>query len=406
MKNFLPALLPTLALLTLGGCVGTSALTSTETDGVYYSSKDKTTLVASAAPASYEEGGYEATTDEAANPDYNEGAASSNVRSGSDEYYDEDYGYSTRIRRFHQPYRGTGLGYYDLAYTDPFWYGSNAYYGAYSPYGGFYDPFYNPYAFGGGSFINIGLGFGNPWARPWRYGYGGGYGLGYYDGFNNGFYGGLRGYGYGGLGYGGLGYGNVYNRNYTDNRRSNVNVAPRRDRSSQAYNLDRPTNSGPVMSTRSRGGNVIDGSAAPAPTTAGRGRGRVLNASGSDSPQPTAQPSQPGVVTESATSASQPRRWRTVDPANNAGTASPAEPTRTFPSRREMRNAPREQVSRPERSESSRSERSTRTYSQPSRSESYSQPSRSESYSSPSMSSPSPSNSGDSNSGGSRGRIR
>ncbi|QNP53467.1 hypothetical protein H9L05_07785 [Hymenobacter qilianensis] len=196
----------------------------------------------------------------------------------------------------------------------------------------------------------------------------------------------------------------MYNRNYTDNRRSNVNVAPRRDRSSQAYNLDRPTNSGPVMSTRSRGGNVVDGSAAPAPTTAGRGRGRVLNASGADSPQPTAQPSQPGVVTESATSASQPRRWRTVEPASNDGTASPAQSTRAFPSRREMRNAPSQQVSRPQRSESSTSERSTRTYSQPSRSESYSQPSRSESYSSPSMSSPS--NSGGSNSGGSRGRIR
>jgi hypothetical protein len=199
----------------------------------------------------------------------------------------------------------------------------------------------------------------------------------------------------------------VYNRNYSDNRR-NVNVAPRRDRSSQAYTLDRPSNNGPVMSTRSRGGNVVDGSgatAAPAPTTAGRGRGRVLNASGADSPQPTAQPSQPGVVKESATSASQPRRWRTVDPANNAGTASPDQPARVFPSRREMRNAPSQQVSRPQRSESSTSERSTRTYSQPSRSESYSQPSRSESYSQPSPSS-SPSNSGGSNSGGSRGRIR
>lgn len=403
MKNFLPALLPALALLTLGGCVGTSALTSTESDGVYYSSKDKTTLVASAAPASYEEGSYEATTDEAANPDYNGDASSSNARSGSSEYYDEDYGYSTRIRRFHQPYRGTGLGYYDLAYTDPFWYGGGGYYGgAFSPYGGFYDPFYSPYAFGGGSFINIGFGFGNPWARPWRGGYG--YNRGFNDGFYNGYYGGLGGYGYGGgLGYGGLGYGNGYNRAYTDNRRNNVNVAPRRDRSSQAYNLDRPNNSGPVMSTRSRGGNVVDGSAAPAPTTAGRGRGRVLNSSGGDSPQPTTQPSQPGVVTESATSASQPRRWRTVEPASNTGTSSPARTTRTFPSRREMRNAPSQQVSRPQRSESSSYERPTRTYSQPSRSESYSQPSRSESYSSPSSS---PSNSRGNNSGGSRGRIR
>jgi hypothetical protein len=400
MKNFLPALLPALALLTLGGCAGSSALTSTETDGVYYTSKDKTTFTASAAPASSSEQGYEADTDEAANPDYN-GSASSSARSGSSEYYDEDYGYSNRIRRFHQPYRGMGLGYYDLAYVDPFY--SPYAFGGFSPYGSFYDPFYspygfgNPYAFGGGSFINIGLGFGNPWARPWRYGYGGGYGMGFYDGFYNGYYSGLGGLGYG---YGGLGasryYGNVYSRNYSENRR-NVNVAPRRDRSSQAYNLDQPANgNNPVMSTRSRGGNVVDASGTPMPaTTAGRGRGRILNSPAANSPQPTAEPSQPGVVSD-ATSQPQPRRWRTVDPATSAPTytpsAAPQTQQETRQARRVMRSEPSQQISRPQRSES---------YEQPTRT--YSQPSRSESYSSPSMSSPS--NSGGS-SGGSRGRIR
>ena len=415
MKNFLPALLPALALLTLGGCAGSSALTSTENDGVYYTSKDKTTFTASAAPggsSSAEQGyQYESETGEVANPDYN-GSASSSARGGSTEYYDEDYGYSNRIRRFHQPYRGMGLGYYDLAYADPFY---NPYaFGGFSPYGGFYDPFFspygfgNPYAFGGGSFINIGLGFGNPWARPWRYGYGGGYGMGFYDGFYNGYYGGLGGLGYGGLGYGGLGYGglgygNGYSRNYSENRR-NANVAPRRDRSSQAYNLDRPSNGNPVMSTRSRGGNVVDASGTPMPaTTAGRGRGRILNApdAATNSPRPTAEPLQPGVVRE-ANSQPQSRRWRTVDPATSAPastpSAAPQTQQETRQARRIMRTEPSQQVSRPSRSES---------YEQPTRT--YSRPSRSESYSSPSMSSPSnssPSNSGGSSSGSSRGRIR
>ena len=392
MKNFLSTLLPALALLTLGGCAGTSALTSTETDGVYYSSKDKTTYTASAATtAEPTEEAIEATTDEAINPDYN--GSGSTARTGSTEYYDEDYGYSTRIRRFHQPYRGTGLGYYDLAYTDPFWYGSNAYYGgAYGPYGSFYDPFYSPYAFGGGSYIS--MGFGNPWARPWRYGYGGGYGLGYYDGFNNGYYNGLAGYGYGRPSYY---YGNGYNRAYTDNRRSNVNVAPRRDRSSQAYTLDQPAaGNNPVMSTRSRGGNVVNGSndpaiSAPAPTTAGRGRGRILESTSpaTVSPQPTTEPSQPEVVTGAATT--QPRRWRSMEPASTTPSSSGQPQQEVRPARRVMRSEAGEQVARPQRSES---------YEQPSRS--YSQPSRSYD-SSPSSS---PSNSGGSSSGGGRGRIR
>ena len=41
----LTAFLPALALFALGGCAGTSALTSSEDDGVYYSSKDHTTAI-------------------------------------------------------------------------------------------------------------------------------------------------------------------------------------------------------------------------------------------------------------------------------------------------------------------------------------------------------------------------
>src|ERR1700712_2070292 len=88
MKNLLTACLPALALFALGGCAGTSALTSSEDDGVYYSSKDHTTAIVSTAPAP-------ATTDEATNPDYhgNTNSSSANQGSGSDQYYDNTYTY-------------------------------------------------------------------------------------------------------------------------------------------------------------------------------------------------------------------------------------------------------------------------------------------------------------------------
>ncbi|MFC7667279.1 hypothetical protein ACFQT0_07495 [Hymenobacter humi] len=68
MKNLLTAFLPALALLALGGCASTSGLATSEDDGVYYSSKDHTTAVVRAAPAQETAA---ASTDEAANPDYN-----------------------------------------------------------------------------------------------------------------------------------------------------------------------------------------------------------------------------------------------------------------------------------------------------------------------------------------------
>lgn len=43
MKTYLTSCLSAVALLTLGSCASIPAVTSTETDGVYYSSKDRTT---------------------------------------------------------------------------------------------------------------------------------------------------------------------------------------------------------------------------------------------------------------------------------------------------------------------------------------------------------------------------
>jgi hypothetical protein len=259
MKKTLTAFLPALTLLTLGSCATTSQLASTEDDGVYYSSKDRTTQTATASTAPYGQSGSQgapadngsSATDEATNPEYRSGSSSSNSgTSAGSEYYDDDYGYAARIRRFNQPvYRGFGYGYYDAFYTDPFWYGGSPYAYSYSPYGwgpgyygSYYDPFYSPYAYGG-TYISINIGFGRPFYNPWRYGYGG------------------YGYGYGSYGYGGYGrYGGYY-----DGYRSGY------------YN---GLNSGYGSSTRTHYGPRRDGahdamSASTGQGNAGRGRGRM-----------------------------------------------------------------------------------------------------------------------------------
>ena len=245
MKNLLTACLPALALFALGGCAGTSALTSSEDDGVYYSSKDRTTAVVRAAPAP-------ASASEEANPDYNGGnsAPSSAAQrgNGSTQYYDNSYTYMRGLPGYGGSsayYGGSGLNgyapyspYTSLSYA-PFgsvctgygygW-GGGAY--GYSPYAyGGYDPFYSsyysPYGYGYGSGLNISFGFGQPYYggygyNPYGYGYGyspynyggsyyggyygrggyygnsyGGYGGGYYGGNNGGYYGGNNGGYYG-----------------------------------------------------------------------------------------------------------------------------------------------------------------------------------------------------------------
>jgi hypothetical protein len=167
------------------------------------------------------------------------------------DYYDDyDYEYSRRIRRFHRP--NPGFGFYDPFFFDPFW-----------------NPWYNPFAFGGGVWLgrpmnpwfgpglnicynrwnrwgNWGVGWGyspwgfnswgNPymgWGSPWgmdpfMMGYGQGFNDGYFWGWNNGF--GNNAWGNQG---GGWNWGNPdSNRNpvvYTSRRGGSVTRTPRAD---------------------------------------------------------------------------------------------------------------------------------------------------------------------------------
>ena len=212
MKKILTATLPALALLTLGGCATTGAVSSTEDDGVYYSSADRTTVAPHAArpDTGY---GYETArvqtqttqTSEDANPDYQ---GDGTTQTGSDtDYYDDSYA-SNSPSGFGQPYTGPGVSTYNYTptwsvtpsfYGSPFGYGLGAGigygygggFGGYSPFGfgypgyaGLYDPFYSPYGFGYGSGLSIGFGygfggfgypygFGSRFGSPYGYGYGG-----------------------------------------------------------------------------------------------------------------------------------------------------------------------------------------------------------------------------------------
>lgn len=295
MKKSLAYLMPALALLTLGGCASTGALSTTENDGVYYSSQDRTTQNASASVAATAPAEQAQADGDISNPDYAADGQRSSGVTESTEYYDDDYAYSSRIRRFHQPYyRGFGYGYNDFMYADPFWYGGSSYYG-----NGFYDPFYGPsYGYGGygGSFVNINIGFGSPWGwgyNPWRYGRGFGYGG--YDTF------GYGGYGYGGYGYGGYGNYGIYNNyNYYNNNNSyygnsagssrTVRYGSRTSRSGEAGTAGRASSgTGNVTGSRSRAtGGVAEPTGGRAATDgllgngvsqpSGRGRTRATDA--------------------------------------------------------------------------------------------------------------------------------
>lgn len=442
MKNYFPTLLPALALLTLGSCAGTAALSSTENDGVYYSSKDRTTQNARAV-ASTTQPAETASGDDITNPEYN-GQRNGSSSAGSTEYYDDDYAYSSRIRRFHQPYyRGFGYGYNDFIYADPFWYGGPAFYSPWGPNFGFHDPFWGP-SFYGGSFVNINIGFGNPywgWGRPWRNGFG--YGGGFYDGFYgnpySGFYGG--GFGYGGVNYYGVGGGVGTVRN--------VRYGPRTSRSAEATTAGRATTTGNINTggrgRANQGGIVAPGGTNPtslgrsnaravdtapasdvaAPTTRG-GRGRIQDVG--QAPAPTADQIMPDrqaagtryrSAQDAASEMSAPaparvnegRRWRVAQDVGSSEQSAPA-PDYSQPRRsRSIFNADQNQsgsgesadqpVRRQERRSYEAPQRSyeapQRTYEAPQRS--YEQPSRSfepsRSYSPPSG--------GDGSGGGSRG---
>ncbi|MDO3413683.1 hypothetical protein Q3A66_01280 [Hymenobacter sp. BT770] len=321
MKNLLTAFLPALALLALGGCASTAGLASSEDDGVYYSSKDHTTAVVSTAPTP-------ASTNEAANPDYNGNSNQPSARqnSGSDQYYDNTYTYMRGV-----PGYGPGVTYYtpyspytSLSYPGGYGYGWGAGACGFSPYAfcdPFYSPIYSPFGYGYGSSLSISLGFGRPYgygsvyygyARPYGYGYGGGF----YDPFyySSPFYGGYYGRGayYGSSYYGGnnYSYGNRYSGG--DNARPRTS-GHRTDRSSD----DRYSSGGSVSNPGGAG-------------TTGTGNGRVRNDDRVAMPNPTTQP---------YTSAPNEGRVRTQ------GTAAP-QPTESTPGRNAY-NEPR----RPERTE-------------------------------------------------------
>ncbi|RIY11549.1 hypothetical protein D0T11_07000 [Hymenobacter rubripertinctus] len=258
---------------------------------MYYSASDKVVATAPAMAAA-QPADQGANSGDVVNPDY----TGSTAAAGSPaEYYDDDYYYASRLRRFHTPYRGSSLGYYDFAYTDPFWYGGSAYgYGSpYSPYG-YYDPFYQPYYGYGG--VSVIINIGRPWYRPFGYGYG----YSPYDYYYNRPWGGYGGYGYGGYGYGGYG-------GYT------------------GVNNYRPARQATYSGRRDRTGDGAGFTAADGATTTGR---RRVQEGGFSAPQTN------GVTSAGAT---QPgSRRRVQEPTTPSGTASTPEqlPETTLSGRR------------------------------------------------------------------------
>ncbi|MEG7747631.1 hypothetical protein U2065_14920, partial [Listeria monocytogenes] len=75
------------------------------------------------------------------NPEYSEKNSgtgySTRDNANTEDYYSDDYLYSSRR---YAPYR-SGLSYYDMAYTDAYWYNRNPLMYGRSP---FYDPFRSP----------------------------------------------------------------------------------------------------------------------------------------------------------------------------------------------------------------------------------------------------------------------
>ena len=322
MKNPLTATLPALALLALGGCATTGGLvTSTENDGIYYSSKDKTTAVGVVPGGVYSGNGTYGPTrsgnipaqalddttpapaGENANPDY-QGGTTAQTAPGSD-YYNNNYSGGYSASGFGQPYTGPGVSSFNYApgvnyavspsyygspygYASAFGYGYSPYNLGYGfggrgfgyPYGGFYDPFYSsfysPFGYGFGSGLSIGFGYGFGRFGGFGYPYGGfgGYGSPYgYGGYGGGYGGYYNSYGYGG-GYGG------YNRSviYANGTRNGVEgnpilVGPRGGRGGTVLSgATGTTNSGTVGNGRSytngNGGYITGGNAAPnAPAT-------------------------------------------------------------------------------------------------------------------------------------------
>jgi|GEM_PF-1063840 len=334
MKNLLTATMPALALLALGGCATSGALTtSTETDGVYYSSSDRTTAVASPAPTAYGYGSSgtiparalddttptNAATTDNANPDYQGGTTQGYATTGTD-YYSNTYNDGLTYYNpsgFNQPYTGPGvssynyspayaaspsyygspygyssafgLGYSPLGFGySPFGYGYGSAFGYGYPYGGggFYDPFYSPFGYGPGISIGFGYGFGGFGGYP--YGYGSPFGYGYGSPFGYG-YGSPYGYGYGGYGRGYYADGG-YGRQVIYTRGAGVNSPG--------------TNAVLYGSRTNRGGAVMNANAAGNPRSVNAGNGGMGNGNGRGSytgnattmPSPSATGTMPGMA--------------------------------------------------------------------------------------------------------------
>ncbi len=136
----------------------------------------------------------------------------------ADDYY--DYGYSSRLRRFHNPCHFSS--YYDDYYTNMYWYNYDPFYYGTSIYMGYnwWSPgysYYNPYYYNNWGW-NLGFGLGLGW------GY---YGMGYY-GWNTPYYwgGGYYGYGYG-YGYGNHGHGYIDDSWASNSNSSSTYYGPR-----------------------------------------------------------------------------------------------------------------------------------------------------------------------------------
>lgn len=156
----------------------------------------------------YPEEGY--TSQSNANQPYSEQYVDENGNNITNNYYgdyyedDNDYFYSSRIRRFHRS--NNAWGYYDPWYTnmyyynyDPFYWGTSIYVGGWPYYGWGW----NNWGWGGGFGWNGG--WNNGWG--WNGGFGtpacyGGWGGGYWNGYNNGYWNGY---------YDGMAHGGYYN---------------------------------------------------------------------------------------------------------------------------------------------------------------------------------------------------
>lgn len=141
----------------------------------------------------YPEEGYVAESN--SSEPYSEQYVDENGNNITNNYYgdyyedDNDYFYSSRIRRFHRNYGG--WGYYDPWYTNMYYYN--------------YDPFFWGTSINVGFWPNYGWGSGFGWNTGWNNGWG----------WNGGFYGTPACYGGGWYGYGGN-YWNGYNNGFND----------------------------------------------------------------------------------------------------------------------------------------------------------------------------------------------